>query len=241
MKPHKRGLKAEEIWKLIGAHPDPEIVEIGCNDGADTEKWLEFWPGGRFFCFDPEPRALVKFQKRINDRRVNLYSCAVSDVDGFSTFYQTTGMPPHNGPGERWEGHDGDWDMSGSLCKPTGHLDYSPWTKFPAAAGEDVTNLVVPTVKLDTWATSYWVDPEMMPIINFMWCDPQGSQAKIIQGGPWVFSHTKLLYIEYYEKEMYEGEPDLEEILRLLGSDWELEALYGGDNALLRNKVLCQT
>jgi FkbM family methyltransferase len=234
MRPHSRELKAEEIWRLIGGHMDPEIIEIGCNDGADTEEWLDFFPGGRFYCFDPEPRALAKFQKRIKDSRVNLYNAAVSDEDGFAPFYQTTGMPP----GAHWEGHDGDWDMSGSLLKPTGHLDFSPWTKFPQAAGEDVTKFMASTVRLDTWSKSRW--GEAMPIIHFMWCDPQGAQAKIISGGPWVFSHTRLLYIEYYEKEMYEGEPNLDEILRLLGPDWELEALYGGDNALLRNKVLCQ-
>jgi FkbM family methyltransferase len=193
-------------------------------------EFLEQFPGGRFHCFDPEPRALVKFQKKITDGRVVLWNVALSDRDGVTKFYQTTGKPP----GERWKDHDGDWDMSGSIQKPTGHLDYSPWTKFPQL-DSSVTEYWAATIRLDTWAEAYYRE---MPTISLIWCDPQGAQAKIIRGGRKVLANTRWFYTEYAARgELYEGEPGVDELVKLL-PEFELVSIYGGENLLFKNKRL---
>ena len=55
MKHYPRTMSVQEIRSLVG--DKPVILEIGCNDGQDTQRILIAIPGCLFFAFEPDPRA----------------------------------------------------------------------------------------------------------------------------------------------------------------------------------------
>jgi len=210
-----RPLKAEEIRNLVGS--EPVIVEIGSHEGTDTLRFLEAMPGARIYCFEPEQRAIARF-KAIHHLdqhpQVTLYETAVADINGIDWFYPSTGKA-----GERE-----DWDFSGSLNKPTGHLSYSPEIKFKPP-------IKVSCIRLDTWLAS-----EDVGWIDFIWADVQGSQRKLIAGGWQALTVTSYVYIECHRQPLYEQEPTQPELMRLLPG-FHAITLYDGDNILFRNKA----
>ena len=77
MQKYPRMITMAEIRQLVGKD-DPTVLEIGCNDGEDTQRFLDHFPGIKLYCFEPDPRAIAKFQRRINDSRCRLMPVALS-------------------------------------------------------------------------------------------------------------------------------------------------------------------
>ena len=117
--------------------------------------------------------------------------------------------------------------MSGSLCRPTGHLAYSPWCKFS-------TQIRVATVPLDVWAETYLPDGT----VDFMWIDVQGAEGRVFRGGKNVLSRTRYVKAEAHVGEMYEGQPTEAEMAALL-SGWTCLGRYGDDLLWQNQKVSC--
>ena len=89
-------------------------------------------------------------------------------------------------------------------------------------------------MRLDSW----WEEiAELLPLIDLIWADVQGSEHNMIQGGRQTLERTRFLYSEVYAQPMYEGQQNLDQLLALLGSDWELIGRYD-DNFLARNRTL---
>ena len=221
-------MPASHMVSRISEHPF--IVECGCHDGRDSEKFLQWMPGCRLVCFEPDPRPLERheppgFIRRIGaDRRVMLIRAAVSDSSGEAVLYRSSGKPP----GERWEGIT-DWDHSSSIQRPTGHYKMSPWCTFP-----ENHRLKVRTVTLDEVPRI-----QCEPIIDLVWADTQGAEGAVIAGARQTLKRTRWLYTEFYDTPMYEGQPNLETITGMLPG-WQLVAIYGGYNALFYNtKEFC--
>jgi FkbM family methyltransferase len=207
----------DAIRYWLGRAPDV-IVEIGCNDGTDTVKFLEAFPQAKMYCFEPDPRAATAFRENVKNHRAYLLQLAVSDECGVAQLWQSSGPT--------WKNRD--WDLSSSICAPTRHLERSPEITFH-------NQVPVRTTTLDAWraARKDWL-PEA---IDFIWCDPQGAQAKIIRGGKETLKRTRWLYIEAYDSPLYDGEPSLIEICEML-PDWELVGRYANENALFRNREI---
>src|SRR5262249_27963232 len=111
-------IKISELNILIGRR-DPLILEVGANNGHTTEQFLQEMPNSKIFCFEPDPRAIRKFRKRISNPNVTLFECAVGNQNGIINFNQSSG-------GEE----AGGWDQSGSIHQPKRHLETWPWVKF---------------------------------------------------------------------------------------------------------------
>lgn len=207
-------LTAEEIRDLVGT--SPVMLEIGCHDGSDTVKFLEAMPGIELHCFEPDERPLKRFRKRFAkyDRRLCLIPKAVSNIDGHKPFWASTGKA----------GHMEDWDYSGSLRTPTGHLARSPEIKFKEP-------VPVPCVRLETW----WRERSWLDLIDFAWIDVQGDQRALIDGGWEVLQKTHWIYIECHHEPLYESEPTQDELIALLPG-FEPLAIYDRDNILFRNR-----
>ncbi len=69
--------------------------------------------------------------------------------------------------------------------------------------------------------------------VDFIWVDVQGAEVDVIKGGRKTLERTRYLYTEYSDKELYEGEIKIDEILNLL-PEWEVVEQYDHD-VLLRN------
>ncbi len=213
MRNYPRGLTAEEIRDLVGEAP--AMLEIGSHEGTDTVKFLATMPGARLYCFEPDPRPRERFRHLIAENpRVTLYDQAVADIDGLKPFHQSTGKA----------GHMADWDFSGSLHEPTGHLKQSPEIGFKPPVD-------VRCCRLDTWHTC---NPHIRKV-DFAWVDIQGAQVDFIEGAKLTLAATRYLYIEAHHKPLYDGEPTHEELIAILPGFAPL-AVYARDNILFKNR-----
>lgn len=204
-----------EIANLVG-RPDPTIVEIGCNDGTDTLAFLEAMPMATIYCFEPDPRAILRFKQNLGSRfeRVSFSEIAISDRNGTIAFHMSgSGPVPAEG-----------WDASGSIRAPKYHLLDHPNVTF----GKIIT---VKTRTLDDWCAEHAVTN-----IDFLWMDVQGAEGDVIAGAMETLRRTRFLYTEYSNNELYEGQLPLRRLLALLPS-FKVLRRYPCD-VLLRNRSL---
>lgn len=205
----------QQLVSLLG-NPSPIILDIGCNDGTDTKRFLELCPEARLYCFEPDPRAVVRFKKNLHRdlENVRLFEIAISDRNGQIEFH------PSNADAEVK-----DWDLSGSIRRPKNHLTEYEWVRFDQP-------ISVETRRLDDWASEANVSQ-----LDLIWMDVQGAESDVIAGGARTLSNTRYIYTEYSDRELYEGQLSLQAILELLPS-FEVVRLYPraveGD-VLLRN------
>jgi len=213
----KRDISKKEIKKLIGEE-DVVIIEVGANKGTDTAEFLNTFKRVSIFCFEPDPRALLEFESRINDKRCELYKMAISDQNGEIDFNLSDGSSSEI---KRYIG-------SSSLKKPFKHLDLFPQVTFNEV-------IKVRTVTLDSW-----VKEKKINNIDFVWADVQGAERELIVGGQETFlNKVKYLYTEYSNNELYKDQPTLKEILNLL-PNYKVIKLFTS-NVLLFNTSIANT
>lgn len=214
------------VFRTLIDRDDPVLLEIGCNDGQDTSRFLTTFPRCRMHCFEPDERPLERFSRHVSsdDPRVRLCRAAVGDRDGLVTLHLSSGMPPRVREWARVLDLK-EWDLSSSIHPPTGHLDRSPWCKFERT-------ITVPVIRLDTFLTA---NPDITRI-DLIWADVQGAEADLILGATETLRRTRFLYTEFYDKPMYEGQPNKEQIQAMLPG-WKLLGIYG-QNLLLHNDKL---
>jgi FkbM family methyltransferase len=180
--------------------PNATIVEVGANDGTHTKLFLEQFPAGRVFAFEPDPRAISKHRAAVSDPRAVLIPKGAGRVTGRTTFYQSTGEVAAS------DGHDWSegWDQSGSIRTPKRHLECYPWVRFEKEIEIDI-------MSLDEWARC-----GSIAFVDLIWADVQGAEADLIEGARELLQRTKLFFTEYSVEELYEGAIDLPRILELL-------------------------
>jgi len=192
----------QQILNLVGKS-NPTILEIGCNDGSHTLRFIDPFEKPMIYCFEPDPRAQAGFRKSVGCRpNVYLFEGAVSDSVGSATFWQSDFSRTAIGSEDMPEG----WDRSGSIRRPKEHINVDPWVKFERT-------ITVPTVTLDAWCDENGID-----LIDFIWMDVQGAELDVIRGGGKALKKTRFIYTEYSNKELYEGQANLKQILRHLPS-----------------------
>lgn len=207
-------LSKKRIQELAGKN-NPVILEIGCANGDDSLEFLNTFQDAsmRLYAFEPEPKNIAILKDRIKDTRFTLYEGVASDTDGEITFNRSRSDNPE------------DLSFSGSIMKPKKHLELWDWIYFD----ETIT---VQSTTLDTFCKE-----QQLPIIDFVWCDVQGAEEKVILGGTEAFKNNiRYFYTEYSNDEQYENQPRLDRILELLPS-FEVVENFGSD-ILLKNKNL---
>ena len=68
------------------------------------------------------------------------------------------------------------------------------------------------------------------------WIDVQGAELNVIREGKKLLEQTRFLYMEYADKELYEGQANVQQLLAELPG-FEVIQVYAGD-VLLRNRLL---
>lgn len=216
MKTYPHTLTAEEVRRMAG--DGALMLEIGSHDGTDTAKFLAAMPHASLHCFEPDPRPRERFWENVaHSTHVTLCPMAVTDSDQPKQFYASTGQVNEHP----------DWDYSGSLRQPIGHLKYSPEIGFKDP-------VPVPCIRLDSWLEEEVVENGLQPI-DFIWADVQGGQRGLIAGGRCALAMTRWLYIECHHEALYDGEPSPAQLIELL-SGFEPMAIYSLDNILFRNR-----
>jgi 2-O-methyltransferase len=213
-------------WHRILGKMKPVILDIGANDGGTSFMFHQLFPEARLFGFEPDPRALERFKQRLLRfptfaQRCMVFTCAVGNADGKLTFHMSGGQNPDAAAASICPG---EWDLSGSLCKPKEHLKDNPWCTF------DKT-VTVDSVRLDTWSNQVG-----RGLIDLIWADVRGAEGMLIEGARETLSRTRFFHTEYHNREVYEGQPGLRQILALL-PDFEVLADYGSDVLLVNKKL----
>lgn len=206
-----------ELPTLLGKD-NPIILDIGTNDGGHTREFLNLFKNPKIYAFEPDPRAQGYFRRNVQDDRVKLFELAISSIDGEIEFHMSDGFPSPD-----WEASlPGGWDRSGSIRNPKAHLDIWPWCTFDES-------IKVQTTTLDTWC-----EKEGVESIDLIWADIQGAEVDLIMGGIETLDKTRYLYTEYCNQELYEGQINLRQLLKLL-PDFKVVSRFAGD-VLLKNK-----
>lgn len=208
-----------DIKFFIKEQPIQTFVEIGCHFGTDTEDFRKFHPNARIVCFEPDPRNIKILKERGIDKICELHPVALSDTNGESIFYLSSGNSRGKGLDKILE--DNDWSCSSSLKKPTGHVNVHPWISFD-------NKVNVETKRLDD------IESLKNTKIDFMWVDVQGAEDLVFSGARETLKNTKYLYTEYSDNELYEKQLNKKLIIDLVGNDWKVVHDYGGD-ILLEN------
>lgn len=220
---HAASIRPQEVRTLLGPVAHPLILEIGANDGGDSRVLAAEIPEATIHCFECDPRALEHFRATPPPPNVTLHTYAVGAYDGRSTFHMSGGTNPSSG--------QRDWDLSGSLRKPTGHKERYRWCTFDRT-------LEVEVRRLDSWLAE-----QKLPTVDFIWLDVQGGEADVFSGAPRTLRRTRFIYTEFnaWKKPLYEGALTLEGTLAALGPGWTPLGIYEGYNLLLRNEDLVRT
>ena len=197
------------------------IFEIGAHFGLDTEKIYELSNHANIHAFEPDPRNIEILKTRGIDKIVKLVNIAISDSIGTALF--------HLSGGKVYTGNElldnNDWSASSSLKQPTKHLERHPWCKFENKIEVDI-------ISLDSYCRINRIEN-----IDFIWCDVQGAEDLVIKGGQQILTTAKYLYTEFCNEELYENEPNLEVIIKLLPGKWEI-LFFEGENVLLKNNEI---
>jgi FkbM family methyltransferase len=155
---------------------------------------------------EPDPSNFTILQK-CNPECCVIYGAIAQKTEGVY-FNQAENIKSHN------------W-ASGSIRKPTGHLKHFPEVEFK-------NPIYVPGYALDFIARG-------LSRIDLLWCDIQGAERDMIEGGRATLRKTRYMMIEAEpEVELYEGQALKPELLAML-PDWEIIKDFGY-NLLMSNR-----
>ncbi len=201
----------------------PVFLELGAHHGWPTRTFLQEFPKAQVFAWEPDPRNVTRFRQLVRSDRVTLYPAAIGATDGETTFYVS------GGPGMKGAhyGKPEGWTFSGSIRKPTVHLEYFPEVTFDK-------QITVPLMSLDKW----FRDTCPVEVIDFIWADLQGAEEDMIAGGRETLAHTLFAHLEYSDHGLYEQQIGLQQLLALL-PDFETVEIFKTD-VLVRNKRLAR-
>jgi len=222
IRPKPNFFRNHKLFEIIGG-AEPIILDIGAYDGGEIEEIFECWSKAKVFAFEIDKEAIIKFRtkwsKEIEKGQVVLVEKAVCEELGTTQFFPSLERLDNKyGYGVRWA-------MSGSINKPKKHLD-----KWAITFGEP---LEVQSTRLDEWC----LENLGTKTIDLIYADVNGGERELIEGGlDTLQNRTRLFYTEYFDEEIYEGQPSKDWILSRL-TNFELAEIIG-HNMLLQNRKL---
>lgn len=80
-----------------------------------------------------------------------------------------------------------------------------------------------------------WIQDQDIAIVDLLWMDVQGAEADVFRGMVKTQPNGRLIYTEYSNEELYEGQPSLVELMALL-PDYELVKRFQQDVLLKRRR-----
>ena len=209
-------MKSERDWALeivANAAIPAAIIELGAHHGNDTAALYDACAKPcRYVAVEADPRNVPVLSRRLFGRPVHVLHAAVWDDCGEIPFHLC----------------EGNANASSSARQPLKHLEHFPGVPF--------TEIVqVPALTLDAIADAYCIDR-----VALIWSDIQGAERNMVAGGRRTLARTSWLLTECDRIEMYAGQATRDELLQILGTDWELVAEWPDNaNLLLRNRTLC--
>lgn len=220
----------ERFKSIIAASEFPFVIEFGACDGYHSNIMLGIIKKTEkpfvFHTFEPNQELLGSVLKNLqghlmfNNGIIGVFPHAVGATIGEQVFYKSFGKKIEKGKiTDHYYG-------SSSIRKPKKSI-FKQWKGMEFE-------------KLKTFVTTFDYHIERHGLIgkpiDFIWTDIQGAEIDLIKGGAETFKNVKYIYTEYSNKQYYEGQVGLDDILKLL-PDFEVVEDYV-DDILLKNKIL---
>lgn len=207
-------VKSEREWavEIVAKADAPRaIIELGAHHGNDT---VELYDASakpcRYVAVEADPRNVPVLSRRVFGRPIHVLHAAVWDDCGDIPFHLC----------------EGNAHASSSARAPLKHLEHFPGVPFTSV-------VQVPALTLDAIADAYGIGH-----VTLIWSDIQGAEANMVAGGLQTLARTSWLLTECDRIEMYAGQATRDELLAILGPDWELVAEWPDNaNLLLRNRL----
>ena len=179
---------------------NPVVFELGVHWAEDTQRIINWCkPPVKYFGFEPDPRNLQKIKELNLPYRVIPY--AISNKVGQTELYLSDGI--HSTNKNQMTG-------ANSIKAPKEVKQKHGWIKFN-------DTIMVNTTTLDDFCGKKKINK-----IDFIWSDIQGLEYEMLQGAKNMLPNIGLMKLEYSDIELYEGQKKLKDILKLLGSNWQV-------------------
>ncbi len=219
-------LKSSELYESsikeeFQADRNPYIIfDIGCYDGKDSVEFIELLKPNKCisYAFDIDDRSIEVFNKCRTAKPsdyVNIIfnRIAISDKKGIINFY------PSHSDSSRWRHYEFEqsWSCSSSIKPPSDEfLKIFEGITFSKPQTVD-------SISLDLW---YSTNLGSNVLISILWVDVNGGEQEFLLGAQNVLKRTKILVIEFSNKNLYNGQITLEKIIEMLPPSFQLERIY---------------
>jgi FkbM family methyltransferase len=169
------------------------IFEIGVCEGEDTIRFRRRFPRSTIYAFEPLPKNIKRITKNLKSYdadRISLHQIALSNENGHSDFFVSSGHPDSQ-PKTGWDFGN----KSSSLLKPKEHLKTHKWMKFK-------DKISVKTRRLDSFCTDHAINK-----IDFIYMDVQGAELMVLEGAGNLIRKTGAIWLEVEAVELYAKQP----------------------------------
>jgi FkbM family methyltransferase len=179
-------------------------LDIGGCEGEESIRYSRIFPLSSIYIFEPLPenqKLVVENIIKYNAENIELIPVAVSDEEGVSQFYVSSGHPEN-------QSKDLDWDFgnkSSSLLSP--EINPHKWLNF-----NDIIN--VKTITLNSFLANNKID-----IVDFIHMDVQGAELKVLIGAKDFIKKTKAIWLEVADIELYKDQPLRKDIENFMNSN----------------------
>ncbi len=98
-----KNLKYDRLTKRVVAkvlNANSTCVDVGCHKGEILDLFLEKSPNGNHFCFEPLPHLNQQLQLKYGKTN-RIFSCALSETEGKTTFNYVKNAPAYSGIKQR--------------------------------------------------------------------------------------------------------------------------------------------
>lgn len=183
----------KDLLKLFKKNDKLTILDIGGCEGEESIRYSRIFPFSSIYVFEPLPDNQKLVEENIikyKAENIKLIPFAVSDEEGFSQFYVSSGHP-ENQP------KDIDWDFgnkSSSLLLPKND-NLASWLKFNK-------KIDVQTITVDSFLRQNKINQ-----VDFVHMDVQGAELKVLLGAKDYMKNIKAIWLEVAEIELYKHQP----------------------------------
>lgn len=183
----------KDLLKLFKHNDKLTIFDIGGCEGEESIRYSRIFPFSSIYIFEPLPENQKLVAENIikyKVENVELVPFAVSDEEGFSQFYISSGHP-ENQP------KDLDWDFgnkSSSLLPPENN-NLASWLLFDE-------KINVHTITLDSF-----ISKKNINVVDFIHMDVQGAELRVLMGAKNVLKSIKAIWLEVADIELYKNQP----------------------------------
>lgn len=164
------------------------IFDIGAFNGRSGKRYLEIFPNGRLYSYEPLPENFEKVLHTLSVLHENQWTArckALSDRKGKAIFHVSTGKP-------KPEGYQDDYGKkSSSLLQPELTREIYPWLLFEE-------KIEVQTETLESEMNDLGIAH-----IDFLHMDVQGAELMVLQGAGSRLQDIKSIWLEVEKIELY--------------------------------------